>query len=231
MLSPRQFSKQNPSIPLAYNGSLEALSAIDAYNQGVILFDAQNFQEALPFLDEADQLFLKAMAKAEDPATQNNFNASLTSTQRLRGCALMELGRIDPARRSELYDRAEPLLWKTLEASPADTVVYLYLLEVLKVRKDDASLARANSIYVNKSPIVPFNRGVIAFNEGRFEKAAQYFRDTLTISPDYAEAHYLLAVCEGETGHSDGLKRHLLEYLKLSPNGKNAENARSRLKN
>lgn len=229
LLSPKEFSQQNPSIPLAYNGSLEALSAIDAYNQGVTFFNAQNYQKAQPFLSQADQLFSAALVQAEDPTTRVNFSTALANSQRLRGCALTELGKIDPTRRSEFYKEAEPLLWKSLEAHTSDTIVYLYLLEILKSRPDDGSRAKADSIYVNQSPVVSFNRGVTAFNAGEFEQAARCFRDTLALAPDFAEAHYLLALCEGEAGNSKELQHHLLEYLKLSPEGKNAETARKRL--
>lgn len=229
ILSLKEFSIHNPSIPLAYNGSLEALSAIDAHNQGVSHFNAQNYEKALAFLNEASLLFSKAMIQAQDPSTRTNFSTSLENIQRLRACALTELGRIDPTRRSDLYSQAEPLLWKALEAHTSDTAIYLYLLEVLKFMKKDGLQVKADSIYINKNPIVSFNRGATAYNEGQFERAARCFQETLILSPDFAEAHYLLGLCEGETGNPDGLKRHLLQYLKLSPTGKNAKNARERL--
>ncbi|MDP2875364.1 MAG: tetratricopeptide repeat protein [Holophaga sp.] len=229
LLTPEEFSAQNPSVPLAYGGMLEALGAIDAHNQGVALFISGSFKEALPFLESAGRQLEKALAQGLAPAVQTDFRARLSGIQRLHGCALAEMGKLDPAKRSLLFAQSEPLLWKALEGNTSDTVVYLHLVEILKARKDTAALAKIDKIYINKSPVVPFNHGVEAFNEGQVEMAAQFFQSTLTLDPRFAEAHYLLARCEWELGRTQASRSHLLEYLKLSPEGENAKKARAML--
>jgi Tfp pilus assembly protein PilF len=64
---------------------------------------------------------------------------------------------------------------------------------------------------------------------GQLNEARQQLRLATRIDPDYADAHYNLAVvCEKMNAESEA-RDHWNVYLKLEPSGRYAEYARARL--
>jgi Flp pilus assembly protein TadD len=64
---------------------------------------------------------------------------------------------------------------------------------------------------------------------GNSERARELFEVVARARPESAEAHYALATVLREQGGSSQADRHDLEYLRLDPNGRYAEQARARL--
>jgi Flp pilus assembly protein TadD len=64
---------------------------------------------------------------------------------------------------------------------------------------------------------------------GNAGRALELFEVVSRERPDSAEAHYALATVLRQQGGSSQADRHDLEYLRLEPNGKYAEQARARL--
>jgi tetratricopeptide (TPR) repeat protein len=80
------------------------------------------------------------------------------------------------------------------------------------------------------NPDVIYNKGVEAFNAGKSKEAKAQWLKALEVAPTYAEAHYMLAMVEFGENNLRGTKQHLLKYLEIAPNGKNASTAKEMLK-
>ena len=218
LLTPDEFSVQNPGLAVVWPGAEADLSGAEAYNEGMGQCNAHHYQEA------AVEQFAKALALAG--GKQARAEGRLADAQRLLGCALAELaGDAGTDRR----DRAEQLLFQALQRKPDDAVVYQYLFDLLQTRKDRDGLVRLETLYVNRSPVIAFNRGVKAFNGQCLEAAVRRFQEALQLNPALTEAHYLLAVCEEELGAREQARAHFEAYLKAEPEGANAREARTRL--
>jgi tetratricopeptide (TPR) repeat protein len=64
---------------------------------------------------------------------------------------------------------------------------------------------------------------------GNRERARELFEVVARARPESAEAHYALATVLREQGGALQADRHDLEYLRLDPNGRYAEQARARI--
>jgi len=72
-----------------------------------------------------------------------------------------------------------------------------------------------------------FNLGSTLDDLGRLNEARQQLRLATRLDPDYADAHYNLAiVCEKMNAEESEARDHWSVYLKLEPSGRYAEYAR-----
>jgi tetratricopeptide (TPR) repeat protein len=71
-----------------------------------------------------------------------------------------------------------------------------------------------------------FNRGSNLYNAGRVAEAKVAVTELLGLVPDYAAAHYLLALCYDREGDRSAARKHLERYLELAPDGADAASAR-----
>jgi Flp pilus assembly protein TadD len=55
------------------------------------------------------------------------------------------------------------------------------------------------------------------FVRGRFQAAAEEYRLALACKPDYADAHFNLALALAELGEMEEARRHYLRAVKLNP--------------
>lgn len=78
-------------------------------------------------------------------------------------------------------------------------------------------------------PEVLYNQAVELYNKGDFKGAEPILRKTLEVKPDYAEAHFLLGMACVNLNKIPDMKKHLNEYLKLAPQGKDAGTAKEML--
>lgn len=65
--------------------------------------------------------------------------------------------------------------------------------------------------------MLPYNRGVDAFGEGRLEEAAAEFQKALAIAPDFKSASYNLALVHGRRGRYEDAERLLAALLAERP--------------
>jgi len=226
LLSPAEFSQAHPSLPLSGLGEEEGFLAVDTFNHGLATFGTKQYTKALRAFETARQGFEKARAKAATAEAQTRFETQGCAAERMEACTLVELGHGNPATRADFFARAEPLLQKAFDRGPADAAVYLALAEVLQERGEAALLARVRSGFRGSNPVVSFNLGVAASNDGRFEEAKTHFEKAAKLDPGFSEAHYMLALCEQELGHRETARIHLRDYLSLAPEGVNAGNAK-----
>ncbi|OQA30105.1 MAG: hypothetical protein BWY56_02572 [Acidobacteria bacterium ADurb.Bin340] len=59
--------------------------------------------------------------------------------------------------------------------------------------------------------------------------ARPFLLSTLDIDPKYADAFYLLAMCDYAEMNLKGAKQNLMKYLEIAPTGKNADTAKAML--
>ena len=73
--------------------------------------------------------------------------------------------------------------------------------------------------------------GIISFKEGKLDLAIQYFSTAKESNPNLLEARYNLAFLYEAAGKNQEAKTELLDYLKMDPSSKWADNVRRMLKN
>lgn len=78
-----------------------------------------------------------------------------------------------------------------------------------------------------------YNRAVIAFNANDFKKAEEHLSAAVKADPNHAESHFLrgnvlvqLGVTSGDMGKFSEAATEFETYLKIAPNGPNAEKAK-----
>ena len=67
-------------------------------------------------------------------------------------------------------------------------------------------------------PEAPFTLGVVLWQTGRVDEAAEQFRNALARKPDYAEAHYMLGTVLKQQGALSQAVSSFRESLKFQPN-------------
>jgi predicted Zn-dependent protease len=78
-------------------------------------------------------------------------------------------------------------------------------------------------------PTVVYNQAVDLYNKNDFKGAAPLLQKVLEVKPDYAQAHFLLGMCDVNLNKIPDMKKHLSEYIKLEPNGKDVGTAKEML--
>jgi len=141
-----------------------------------------------------------------------------------RGLAFAELGDLT---------RAEQYLTAALDqGAPPRRVIPPLLHVCLAAGRHRAALAYAREFGAPLAGDLQF-RYLLATLEsavGDPDKAVQELRRILLASPRYVDAHYQLALLlQRRGGDDEQVALHLREYLKLSPDGPFAEDARTRL--
>ncbi|MCC7008692.1 MAG: tetratricopeptide repeat protein [Acidobacteria bacterium] len=149
---------------------------------------------------------------------------------------------------------AEKALLKAIELDANDRDAYSMLVTVYNQQKryDEASKANDKASALAAGPLgmgVPgggdanssFNAGALALNmqlaaekEGKADVAATkmkeaqaHFERAIQLKPDMAEAYYELGMLYVKQNKIPDAKKMLAEYLKLAPNGPNAEMAKA----
>jgi tetratricopeptide (TPR) repeat protein len=90
----------------------------------------------------------------------------------------------------------------------------------IKKSYDDALDEFKKSIEANPSNPSPYsNIGYLYYDRGNLNMAYEYQKKALDIDPNFANAHYGLAVIFKAWGDLKNEKKHLLEYLKIEPLG------------
>jgi tetratricopeptide (TPR) repeat protein len=71
-----------------------------------------------------------------------------------------------------------------------------------------------------------FNLGNILHDLGRYVPAQSCYREALRLNPDYADAHFYLAVTLEKNGQSGEARPHWRAYQHLAPTGEWVDLAR-----
>ena len=78
-------------------------------------------------------------------------------------------------------------------------------------------------------PEILYNQAVDLYNKNDFKGAEPILRKILEGAPEYANAHFLLGMSCVNLNKIPDMKKHLGEYLRLEPNGKEAATAKEML--
>lgn len=207
-------------------------AALKAFNDGVTQFNGKAFNEALPNFELAYKQMSESLAKATDDAAKADLEKKFAAVERVYGFTLAEVAKEDETRRAELAKQAVPILKQALVRDPKEQNALIYLVDVLRAMGENAEADKYQlelDKLIGPNPAVAYNKGVEAFNSGKMKEARPFLQKTLDIDPKFAEAYYLLAMCDYSEMNLRGTKLNLQKYLELAPNGKNADTAKAML--
>jgi tetratricopeptide (TPR) repeat protein len=130
--------------------------------------------------------------------------------------------------------RAEQYLVAALKAGGDErTIVRRLLVVCVADERYPVALEYAHQ-FLHRHPGddgIRFAAAAIHAATGELERARELLEKVLKEKPRWAEAHYALSTVLRDSGDvSSQADQHDLEYLKLSPNGEQAETARARLR-
>ncbi len=220
-------AQPDPSAQAEYEG-------LQAFNDGVGLFNAKAFTEALPKFEIAYKQLSESMAKIKPSDSGKEGAVSETekkfiTVERVYGFTLAEVAKQDPERQAELNAKAFPILKKALERDPKNQNILIYLVDVAKGLGNTAEAEQYQNELdkvIGPDPNRIFNQAAEAVNSGKNKDARMYLEKVLQIDSKYAEAYYLLAMCDYADNNLKGTKQNLLKYIELAPTGKYAGEAK-----
>lgn len=215
-------------------GEGEEAAATEAFNTAVFMYNEQNYVGALPFVERAYTKLGEAIAKVPEKETETKakLNESIDKVERVYAVCLFEAGKADETKRKEYWTKAEPMIQKTLQRDPKNGRGLTYMVEISNGKGDAAGAAAYQArldALIGPNPGVAYNQGVEAYNANKFKEAKPFFQKAIQIDPKYAEAYYLLAMCEFNEMNLKATKVNLQKYLELAPTGKNAQMAKEML--
>ena len=123
------------------------------------------------------------------------------------------------------------ILWgeKALSLEADNASMYGPLMEAYKAKGDKVKAAEYEKLFVSANPDKPeilYNQAVDLYNKGKFKEAEPILRKILEGAPEYANAHFLLGMSCVNLNKIPDMTKHLGEYLRLEPNGKEAATAK-----
>lgn len=205
---------------------------LESFNKAVALFNERNYTEALPLLEQAVSAMQDSIGKASDEAAKTELQGKLESMSRPYAFSMMEVAKQNAEKRTELLGKAEPILKQAFEKNPKDQNALVYLVELAKGKNDTEGLKKyqgALDTLLGPRPELAFNQGVEAFNAGNMKEAKPKFLKAIEVDPKFADAYYLLAMCNYSENDLKSTKLNLQKYIELAPNGKNAAEAKAML--
>lgn len=223
---------KNGGTPVVDPSALAENKSVEAYNQAVAAFNAKKFEEALPLFENALLNLSESLSKTSDAVAKTEVQKKLATMERPSAITMVEVGKTDAKKQTELLPKAESLFLKCLERDPKDQVSLNYLIDIAKAKKDvegEKKYQAALEAVLGPRPELAYNQGVELYNAGKLSEAKPYFKKAIQIKAEYSEAYFLLAMCEFTDMNLKGTKLNLQEYLRLAPTGKNAATAREML--
>ncbi len=118
---------------------------------------------------------------------------------------------------------------KALSLEADNASLFGPLMEAYKAKGDKAKAAEYEKKFVTANPDKPeilYNQAVDLYNKGNFKDAEPILRKILEGAPDYANAHFLLGMACVNLNKIPDMNKHLSEYLRLDPKGKEAATAK-----
>jgi tetratricopeptide (TPR) repeat protein len=190
----------------------------DLYNQGTQLMDEKKYPEAADKFEQA-----LPMAKGKN-----------------RLAVLEQIaGAYDKA---NMRDKAIAAYQQAIEAEPQKAGLYNNLGNVYAesgdLDKAKAQFQKAAELDPTQASQYYFNLGAVLYNTGKMDDSAKAFQKAIDIDPKYANAYFWLGqallgkATTGEGGKVEaapGTREAFETYLKLDPNGPNAETAKALL--
>ena len=121
---------------------------------------------------------------------------------------------------------------KALALEPDNSSLFGVLMEAYKEKGDKAKAAEYEKKFIAANPDKPeilYNQAVDLYNKGKFKEAEPILRKILEGKADYANAHFLLGMSCVNLNKIGDMKKHLAEYVRLDPEGKEVATAKEML--
>ncbi len=232
LLTREEAIKSGAATPVADPSLAAEAKGLDSFNQGVVLYNQKDYLGALPLFETAKNSLQESIAKSTDAATKVELEKKLGTVQRPFAFSLMEIGKADEAKRAALFAKAEPMLSLAYESNPKDQNTVVYLLDIATAKQDVEGVKKyqaALDSIVGPRPELAYNQGVELYNAGKLGEAKPFFLKSIGVKGDFADAYYLLAMCEFSDNNLKGTKTNLQKYIELAPTGKHAAEVKAML--
>ncbi len=198
----------------------------DAFNAGKEALVAKNYDAAVDSFKKASEI---------DP-NQNVIWAQL-------GEAYIDAGNSKTgAEQQTAYDQGLQAYQKAIELKPDDASYHnnyaLALVKDKKLPEAQAELTKAAQLDPTNGGKYYYNLGAVLINGNQNDAAAEAFKKAIELDPNYADAHYQLALTQlakatvgkdGKVTPPPGTVEELQKYLELKPDGPYAEPAKQML--
>ncbi len=195
----------------------------DAFNAGMEAFKANQFQAAVDAFVKASEVDPKQSAVWGQLA-----EAYVALAQTKTG-----------QEQQDILAKSLDAYVKAIELKPDDAGLHnnyaLALVRAKKLTEAQAELEKAASLDAPGAGKYYYNMGAVMMNTGQLDAAGEAFKKAISLTPDYAPAQfqyglYLLGKAQiapdGKIQPPPGTREALEAYLKLEPNGANAEQAK-----
>lgn len=232
LLTPSEAAKSGASASNVDPSQAAEAQGLDSFNQAVSLYNSKDFIAALPLFESAVDNLKESINKSTEATVKSELETKLTTVSRPFAFTLVEVGKTDEIKRIELYTKAEPVLTKLLEVNPKDQSAIACLLEIATAKKDAEGIKKyqaALDALLGPRPELAYNQGVELYNAGKLAEAKPFFLKSLGVKADFADAYYLLAMCEFSENNLKGTKANLQKYIELAPTGKHAAEVKAML--
>jgi tetratricopeptide (TPR) repeat protein len=232
MLTPAEAIKAGKATAQVDPSAAAEAKGLESFNRAVGFYNEKNFTEALPLFESAAKDLNESLAKTTDAAAKAEMEKKLTTIERPFAFTLMEVAKADEAKRAELAAKAEPMLVKAFERNPKDQNTLVYLIELSNAKKDPEGAKKyqaALDVLLGPRPELAYNQGVELYNANKLAEAKPFLQKAIAIKAEYAEAYYLLAMCEYAEMNLKGTKTNFQKYLELAPTGKHASEVKAML--
>lgn len=121
---------------------------------------------------------------------------------------------------------------KTLALDADNPPMFGIVANAYRAKGDKAKAAEYEKKYAAANPDQPeilYNQAIEMINKGDCKGAEPLLKKAIEAKADYADAHYQLGMCDANLNKVAEMKKHLNEYLKLEPKGKDASTAKEML--
>ncbi len=133
--------------------------------------------------------------------------------------------------RAEKLEQAEAMLEEVIAIEPENVAALKELancyLKTGHKEKAEEILAKVSSLGGSDDPAVLYNLGADAFNNEKFEKAADYFEKTIAVDPNFAEAYLQLGYCKLNLGDIPAAIENLKKFIEMRPDSPAAPDAQA----
>lgn len=180
--------------------------AAGAYNEGVDLLNSGKSEAA-------EKKFLEALKNSPD----------LPSAW--RALAIIAFDKKDWAKTLEYGQKATDL-------DPSLTGLYGMMVQAAKNVGDKRAAAEWEAKFAEANPDTPeilYNKGVEAYNKNKMKEAEETLTRAIAARPDYALAHFWLAMAQINLKKNAPAKQNFQKYLEIDPKGSEADTAKEML--
>lgn len=214
-------NRTNFKVPIAQTGELDMqlFTADQAVAKGVV--------------KETVDPYAQAYNAAVDKYQAGDYDAALEHARKATEIGADKAGSWDLATKVAAARKDWDLVIeygeKSLALEAENSSLYGPLMEAYKQKGNAAKSKEYEKKFVAANPDKPeilYNQAVELYNKNDFKGAEPLLRRIVEANPDYANAHFLLGMSCVNLNKIDDMTRHLKEYLRLDPNGKEAATAK-----